>query len=258
MGIRKTGAGELDGSGSAGYPGRSGREIPRRGWDEQCEDYVHFVKQRHRVPSQYAEDSGERALAFWFRNQKASLRTGLLLPERVSKMDKLLPGWSSPHRVRPSWDQTLARAVQFKADRGRWPSSMSPDDDERTLANWLYRQSATRTANRDRKHTERMAKLKNALPDWHSRSPGDNERWTRHLEQVLEHLRTHGRLPVMGPSSSAEEYALGKWMAVQRHARKKGQLYPERAERLDRLVPGWRRITSQPPELRADDPAEAC
>lgn len=113
--------------------------------------------------------------------------------------ERLMPGWSSPHRVHPSWDQMLASAVAFKTDRGSWPSILSPDDVERSLANWLYRQGATRTANRDRKHAERLVKLKLALPDWPShRSPGDNERWTTRLEQLLEHLRAHGRLPIKG------------------------------------------------------------
>lgn len=55
-----------------------------------------------------------------YENQKASRRNGLLLPEKVAKLDKLLPDWTSPHRLRPSWDQMLEHAVQLKKDRGRW------------------------------------------------------------------------------------------------------------------------------------------
>jgi hypothetical protein len=172
--------------------------VPRRDWDEQLDNYVRFVREHNRVPSQYAEDPGERMLTFWLRHQKASLRNGLLLSERIEKLEGMMPNWSSPYRVRPSWDQMLARVVQFKTDRGRWPSSASPDDAERSLANWLYRQAATWTASRDRQHTERIAKLNNALPGWRRRLSRDSERWNSRLEQILEHVRRYGRLPTMG------------------------------------------------------------
>jgi len=214
----------------------------RRGWDDQLYAYARFVTEHNRLPSQYADDPGERMLTFWLRHQKASLRNGLLLPERFEKLERVLPEWSSPYRVRPGWDQMLARVVQFKTDHGRWPSSASADDAERSLANWLYRQAATRTARRDRHHAQRLAKLNNALPGWRRRRrpSGDTERWNGRLEQIVEHVRTHGRLPTMGASASSEEYALGKWLAVQRYALKKGTLYPERLGRLDELLPGWR------------------
>lgn len=155
---------------SVAASGRAFHVLPPRDWDEQLDNYVHFVREHNRVPSQYADYAGERMLTFWLRHQKASLRNGLLLPERIEKLDTVLPGWSSPYRIRPSWDQMLARVVQFKTDRGRWPSSASPDHAERSLANWLYRQAATRTASRDRHHAERIAKLNNALPGWRRRA----------------------------------------------------------------------------------------
>ena len=126
---------------SVGASGRDPDMVPRRDWDEQLEKYVSFVKERNRVPSQSGEDPGERMLAFWLRHQKASLRNGLLLPERIAKLERQLPGWSSPYRVRPSWDEMVARLVQFRTDHGRWPSSVSPDYAERNLANWLFRQA---------------------------------------------------------------------------------------------------------------------
>lgn len=152
----------------------------------------------------------------------------------------MLPGWSSPYRVHPSWDDMLARVVQFKTGHGAWPSSASADDAERSLANWLYRQAATRTASRDRQHAERLAKLNKALPGWRQRPSGDTEGWNSRLEQIEGHLQTYGRLPTMGASASSEEYALGKWLAVQRYALKKGTLYPERLGKLDELLPAWR------------------
>lgn len=144
-------------------------QLPRRNWEDQLQDYVRFVEEHGRTPSQYAEDLDERVLAFWRRNQRASLRNGLLLPERVARLDHLLPGWSSPNWIRPSWDQMRLRAVRFTAGRGRWPSAMAADRDERALANWLNRQSAARTAIRDRRHAERLAKLDQELPGWRLR-----------------------------------------------------------------------------------------
>lgn len=224
---------------SVGASDRDAYVVPRHDWDEQLDNYVRFVKEHNRVPSQYAGDPGERMLTFWLRHQKASLRNGLLLPERFEKLERALPGWSSPYRLRLSWDQMLARVVQFKTDRGRWASSASSDDAERNLANWLYRQAATRTASRHRQHAEGIAKLNNALPGWLRRLPRDAERWYSRLEQVQEHVRKHGRLPAMRATNSPEEYALAKWLSVQRYALKKGTLYPERLARLDELLPGW-------------------
>lgn len=163
--------------GAEGRRGRSLSEVPRHDWDEHLDDYVNFVKEHNRIPSQNAEDSGERRLTFWLRHQKESLRNGLLLPERVEKLERLLPGWSSPYRVRTSWDDMLARAVQFKADRGRHPSTKSSDAYERSLANWLYRQRVTPTASKAGRSAERMVKLKEALPGWPlRRSDGEAER----------------------------------------------------------------------------------
>jgi Helicase associated domain len=216
--------------------------VPRRNWDEQLANYVRFVREHNRVPSQYGEHPDERMLTFWLRHQKASLRNGLLLPGKLEKLERVLPGWSSPNRLRPSWNQTLARVVQFKTAYGRWPSNASSDHAERSLANWLYRQAAARTESRDRQHAERIAKLNNALPGWRRRRrpSGDTERWNSRLEHVLEHVRTYGRLPTTRSTTSPEEYALGKWLSVQRYALKKGTLYPERLARLDELLPGWR------------------
>lgn len=153
----------------------------RRTWDEQLVDYVRFLDQENRAPSQYAEDPSERVLFYWLRNQRSSLRNGLLLPERISKLNQALPGWSS-----------VAPGGFRSASQGR-------------------------------------------------------SSWNTRLEQLSEHWQRYGRNPVLGPSASPEERALGKWLSVQRYALKKGTLYPERVVQLDKLVPGWRGRSRQQP-----------
>ena len=158
-----------------GRSGRGGRVVHRPTWDEQLGDYVRFLDQQNRSPSQYAEEPSERVLFYWLRNQRSSLRNGVLLPERISKLNQALPGWSS-------------------------------------VAPGGFRDSSIGKSS-----------------------------WENRLEQLVDHWHRYGRNPVMNPSGSPEEYALGKWLAAQRYALKKGTLRPDREAQLDRVVPGWRR-----------------
>jgi hypothetical protein len=169
------------GEGASPSPGK-GLVLPRT-WDEQLVDYVRFLDQHNRAPSQYAEEPSERVLFYWLRNQRSSLRNGLLLPEKISKLNQALPGWSN---VAPGGFRASAR-----------------------------RQSS----------------------------------WNHRLEQLSEHWHRYGRNPVMGPSGSPEERALGKWLSAQRYALKKDTLYAERVAKLDELVPGWRGSRTKPQPL---------
>jgi hypothetical protein len=72
-----------------------------RTWHEWLEDYVRFVHEQGRHPSQHANDHSERTLHYWLRNQKTSLRNGLLTPERAAMLNKQLPGWSTDRRQHP-------------------------------------------------------------------------------------------------------------------------------------------------------------
>jgi Helicase associated domain len=146
----------------------------RPGWDEQFSDYVRFVREHGRAPSQHAERANERALFYWLRNQRTSLRNGLLLPERRMRLEQGLPGWN---------------VVTLGGDR---------------------------------------------------RSVRNQSAWSTRLQQLGQHVRKHGRNPVVSPDVFPEEYALGKWLAIQRHAYRKGKLHPDREAQLNEVAPGWR------------------
>lgn len=168
------------GEGASAGPGEG--VIRRRTWDEQLGAYVRFLDQHNRMPSQHADEPGERVLFYWLRNQRSSLRNGLLLPERISRLNQALPDWS------------------------------------------------------------------NVAPGGFRTSSGGRNSWTCRLEQLSQHWRRYGKNPTIGSSGPPEERALGKWLAAQRYALKKGTLLPERMAHLDRLVPGWRRQDREQPD----------
>jgi len=135
-------------------------------WDKRLAYYVRFIGEQDRPPSIYSVDPFERSLTRWLNNQRSSLRSGVLLREKAAKLDRLLPGWSSPSLIRPNWHQMLLRMIQFKKEYERWPSRKSPDSQERSLASWLYRQRSAETATPDLTQMERTARLDKDLPGW--------------------------------------------------------------------------------------------
>lgn len=152
--------------------GKPGAASPA--WDDRFGEYVRFLRQHERAPSQYADQASERSLFYWLRNQRTSLRNGLLLPERRMQLGQSLPGWN---------------VVTLGGDR---------------------------------------------------RSVRNHSVWSERLQQLGQHVRKHGRNPVVSPHVFPEEHALGKWLAIQRAAQRKGELHPDREAKLDEVAPGWR------------------
>lgn len=119
-------------------PGKS--VVLRRMWDDQLADYVRFLDQETRVPSQHSEEPGERVLFYWLRNQSSSLRNGLLLPEQ------------SPNLTRPCPDGAMlppVGSVRLPGDRagGTTGSNNSPSTGTGTEETpWSARRALRRNA----------------------------------------------------------------------------------------------------------------
>lgn len=125
----RTGMSALLPAANEGRSGRGGGVVHRRTWDEKLGDYVSFLDQQNRSPSQCAEEPSERVLFYWLRNQRSSLRNGVLLPERIFKLNQALPGWSgvAPGGFRgsspgkSSWENRLEQLVEHWRRCGRNP-----------------------------------------------------------------------------------------------------------------------------------------
>lgn len=56
----------------------------------------------------------------------------------------------------------------------------------------------------------------------------------------MQHVNKFGRNPVVNPATFPEEHDLGKWLAVQRSALKRGKLDLVREAMLNEAAPEWR------------------
>ena len=126
------------------------------------------------------------------------------------------------------WGEQLAAVVDHHARTGRWPAESSHDPATARLGVWL---GFTRRAWRHGKLTpDRVERLeRSGIP----MRPIDEARWGERLAAVVDHHSRTGRWPAESAPDPATA-RLGKWLGRTRHARRHGELAPDRVERLDR------------------------
>lgn len=155
--------------------------------------------------------------------------------ERQASLDKIAPGWRSfLPSLAPSWSERAQHLSQFHASEGRWPSQTALDKNERNLGKWLSLQRSL--AHRGELSDTRRAALDQYLPGW---DPGSREEmWYQNAHRLAVFVRENSRWP--SKNGDGEERRLGSWLHNRRRDVVTGSGWTsERAEYLDRAVPGW-------------------
>lgn len=192
-----------------------------------------------------------------------------------------------------------ARAVAaFRESTGRLPDEQAQDREEARLGRFLYRcrTGAFRGGNVGTFvfNDTRKALLDGLVPGWRTTEPRkrnnpapgvmsqllrDDRKFEHNARRYAQFLATHGRHP-QHASSDEFERRLARWLArcrVAAQGKAVTPLFPERAELLDRLLPGWRKPRQDStfrqrldqlvawldsnqrwPQERCPDPAEAA
>jgi hypothetical protein len=137
--------------------------------------------------------------------------------------------------------QGVARMRQLVAmveETGRYPSRTGDDADERRLASWLERRRRDAAAGTlAPPYREGLA----VLADWQRapRSVSDEARWQDRFA-ALARYRAAGHDWPRHKAPAGEEHDLGVWLHAQRQKARRGDLDPDKARTLDKVLPGWR------------------
>jgi hypothetical protein len=144
-------------------------------WADRLSEYVLFLTSHGRAPSQHAEHAVERALFHWLRNQRTTLRNGVMLSARRAALDQSLPGWNMAApggdrrcaRNQRVWDRWLEQLVLHVCQHDRNPV-VSPGvyPEELKLGKWLALQR--HLLREGTLKSGRESRLDEAAPGWRS------------------------------------------------------------------------------------------
>lgn len=215
---------------------RGGRGSREGTWEVQLMDYALFVRRNNHLPRSIGGDCAEELAATWMSNQKTHFKSGILSQERIALLSIFAPGWQERKRKRPDWDEAFSALKTFVADNNRLPSEVTGSEEELFLGAWMRRQKEDRTAKRDKRNAERVARMDRELPGW--RVPLGESAWQHNFALVRDFVASNGRLPLFS-KRLPDEIALARWLYSQKTSFHKRGIDPERATLLDNAAPGW-------------------
>ena len=170
--------------------------------------------------------TSQRPLGRWVQSQREAYKKNKLSKERVQKLNKLGFDWS-PQGTPRSWDELFDELTKYKAEHGHCNVPRSHE----SLGTWVNRQ---RQAYKKGKLPEgRVQKLNEHGFVWNP-TPS----WGERLDELTKYKAEHGHCNV-----PASQGSLGRWVATQRQAYKKGKQSEELILKLDDLGFSWDRAT---------------
>ena len=170
-------------------------------------------------------DGASPALAGWMEAQRWLRRKGRLSAEQVAQLDAVGFVWDMNR-----WYLRLMELRDYKAAHGTCLIPVS-DTGARSLAQWVRIQQNRRLCGSlDPDQAAALAEI--GLP-WPIKGPSRRDR----LEQLEAYRAQHGDCRV--PQIYAPDPGFGRWVGVQRLARKDGRLSPEQVAQLDALGFSW-------------------
>lgn len=129
--------------------------------------------------------------------------------------------------------RTIAAIVDFYADRGAWPSPVSPRGYERALGIWLNSQRVDSA--RGAMDSFRREVLDRELPGWEVTA---EESWLTRAREASDFVLLNGRQP--SADGGTGERAIALWLATNQNLDRIHVLREDRADWLDGHCPGWR------------------
>ena len=207
----------------------------------------HWAERHAALAAWVIEHAGERpvqgdqadkptvSLARWVSTQRVSAFAGQMSDEHWDAMDAAFPGWDLQ-----AWS---VRLRSFIAYRSAVSGEVEPDDgsaEGRSQLAWLNRQR--RASDLGELPEGDRADLDLLAPGWRVVGRVEADRWTRSLDALRQWSSENpGRLPSHWPMGDSGEITMGWWLNRQRAEFRNATLDADRVQRLDTVLPGWRR-----------------
>jgi len=195
-------------------------------WNEMYEK-LELYKRKHGSCRVKQTDRENRILATWVRTQRENYRSGILPPDKVTKLELIGFEWDL---FGADWERLYSDLLAYKKAHGDCrPTSKSTKNKELVL--WVSVQRIN--YKKGLMSFERIKLLNDIAFDW---NPLEND-WLKFYEELKLYKIEHGSCLV--PSRYKQNPPLGKWVANQRTKRKKGLMSSQHIALLDEIDFYW-------------------
>lgn len=136
--------------------------------------------------------------------------------------------------------KNVAEIVALYRAEGRLPSSKSASMRERSLESWL---AAKRQQSQNGTLSPAYRDGLREIPGWDTPRRQKEQReelWNQRFTEVLAYRAAGNDWPLHKEAGSERERLLGVWLHSQRITYRDGTLRPDREQRLNTELPGWR------------------
>lgn len=197
-------------------------------WKRMFDRLAAFVAERGSCNVPASEPEHER-LAIWVRTQRTARRKGKLAPDKIEQLTALGIDWEVYEK---NWNEMFDELVEYFKIQGNCSVPQGWTANPR-LAVWVMVQR--RFKKTGQLSSARIQKLEEIGFAWsgHMNRPG----WDATFSALQRFHKKHGHCAVS--QHDADDGKLGTWVMVQRLAKRKGRLSPERIQKLEALGIEW-------------------
>ncbi len=203
------------------------------GWEIKYAEAERYYREHGSldIPARYITESGV-SLGAWYRGVREQQRLGLLSKERKQRLEAIGIKWESIQKR--SWKQFYECAKKYYEEHGDLNINANYETpDGVKLGIWTSTQRYNKK--KGRLSDEQISLLNEINMSWHRYA----SKWDEAIRQAKEYFEENGELDPTVNYTTAEGFALGKWVVNQRKKYASGKLKPEQTEALEVLKITW-------------------
>ena len=208
-------------------------DVGESAWQENYANLKAYWESNGNCMVSKNELNDDNKLYRWIKQQRNELKKGKLTSERKGLLDEIGFCWDAQ---KYEWDRNCNLLEQYAKREGHCNVPSKHVEDGENLGAWLSTQRLLqRKGTLEKSRQERLEKLG---VNWNAKDVENNRIWEHKYDLLVKFKEREGhcRVPYRHKENGEN---LGRWLSEQKRGHKKGELDPERFQKLDELGVEW-------------------
>ena len=194
-----------------------------------------FYKKYGEPPNKRGKRENEASLAIWIVSRRTNKKKANLTPEKIQRIETVFKDWWSWDPLEDAFDNSIQEVDAFYKKYGEPPKDKGKRENEASLGSWI--QSRRSDKKKGDLTPEKIQRIETVFKDWWSWDPLEDA-FENYIQEVDAFYKKYGE-PPKDKGKRENEASLGSWIVSRRKEKKKGDLTPERIQRIETVFQDW-------------------